>query len=240
MVIKRVETKLYRLPLSHPMTDAGHGVHTEFEVVITRLESDCGRCGCGYTYTIGRGGAAIAVLIECDLKPLLLGAKPMRIEQTWERMWRCLHYVGRGGLVAFAMSAVDIALWDLQGHIQGAPLWQLLGGFNSQVRAYAGGIDLQLDPDELVAQTRRNLEAGFRAIKIKIGRDKLSEDVARVRAGWQRLFRCNERAGLWQAQQPPPGYGGGRQPRNDPRRKAQPAGFRPLEARRSRTHPALG
>ena len=182
MVIKRVETKLYRLPLSHPMTDAGHGVHTEFEVVITRLESDCGRGGCGYTYTIGRGGAAIAALIERDIKPLLLGAEPMRIEQTWERMWRCLHYVGRGGLVAFAMSAVDIALWDLLGHIHGAPLWQLLGGFSGRARAYAGGIDLQLEPDELVAQTQRNLEAGFRAIKIKIGRDKLSEDIARVRA----------------------------------------------------------
>ena len=182
MEIRCLETKHYRLPLSHPMMDATHGVHTDFEVVIARLESECGSAGYGYTYTIGRGGAAIAALIECDLKPLLIGADTMRVEQTWERMWRCLHYVGRGGLVSFAMSAVDIALWDLRGQIDGAPLWKLLGGHSGDARAYAGGIDLQLDPGELVEQTRCNLQKGFRAIKIKVGRDKLSEDVARVRA----------------------------------------------------------
>ncbi len=182
MEIRCLETKHYRLPLSHPMMDATHGVHTDFEVVIARLESECGCVGYGYTYTIGRGGAAIAALIECDLKPLLIGADTMRVDQTWERMWRCLHYVGRGGLVSFAMSAVDIALWDLRGQIDGAPLWKLLGGHSGDARAYAGGIDLQLDPGELVEQTRCNLQKGFRAIKIKVGRDKLSEDVARVRA----------------------------------------------------------
>ena len=182
MALKRVDSKLYRLPLSHPMTDASHGVHTEFEVALVRLESDCGAQGCGYTYTIGRGGAAILALIERELKPLLLAADPMRIERTWDDMWRCLHYVGRGGLAAFAMSAVDIALWDLRGVMQAQPLWKLLGGYSGQARAYAGGIDLQLDPDELVEQTRRNLEAGFRAIKIKVGRDSLREDLARVAA----------------------------------------------------------
>lgn len=164
------------------MTDATHGVHTDFEVVIVRLESDCGHCGYGYTYTVGRGGASIATLIQRDLGPLLVGADVWRIEQAWERMWRCLHYVGRGGLVSFAISAVDIALWDLRGQIEAAPLWKLLGGHSGRARPYAGGIDLQLDPDEMVEQTRRNLRKGFRAIKIKVGRDKLSEDVERLRA----------------------------------------------------------
>ena len=182
MVIRSIDTAHYRLPLSHPMMDATHGAHTEFEVVIVKIESDCGRIGCGYTYTIGRGGAAITALIEHDLKPILMGLDAMRIEQAWARMWQCLHYVGRGGLASFAMSAVDIALWDLLGQIRGEPLWKLLGGYSNQASAYAGGIDLQLEPDELVEQTRANLEKGFRAIKIKVGRDKLAEDVARVRA----------------------------------------------------------
>ena len=182
MIISRVESKHFLLPLSHPMTDATHGKMTEFEVVVVRLESECGHVGCGYTYTIGRGGAAIRALIERDLSPLLVGAEADRIEEIWDRMWRCAHYIGRGGLVSFAMSAVDIALWDLRGQIQGVALWQLLGGFSPEVRAYAGGIDLQLGPDDLVEQTRRNLEAGFRAIKIKVGRARLSEDVERVRA----------------------------------------------------------
>ncbi len=182
MIIKAVETKHYLLPLSHPMTDASHGVMTHFEVVLVKLETDSGLAGYGYTYTIGCGGAAIRSLIERDLKPLLLGAEANRIEGIWERMWWRLHYIGRGGLVSFAISAVDIALWDLRGKREKLPLWQLLGGYSRAVRAYAGGIDLQLGPDELVEQTRRNLQSGFRAIKIKVGRAKLSEDVERVRA----------------------------------------------------------
>lgn len=182
MIIKRVDTRHYILPLSHPMTDATHGVMTHFEVILAELETEYGRIGYGYTYTIGCGGTAIKALIERDLRPLLIGADATRIEQIWERMWRCMHYVGRGGLVSFAMSALDIALWDLKGKREGLPLWKLLGGYSSRVRAYAGGIDLQLDPDEMVEQTRCNLQKGFRAIKIKAGRDKLSEDVERLRA----------------------------------------------------------
>ena len=182
MIIRRVDSKHFLLPLSHPMTDATHGKMTEFEVVLVRLESDCGHVGCGYTYTIGRGGAAIRALIERDLRPLLEGAEVNRIEQVWDLMWRCTHYIGRGGLVSFAMSAVDIAMWDLRGQIEGTALWRLLGGFSPEARAYAGGIDLQLGPDDLVEQTRRNLAAGFRAIKIKVGRARLSEDVERLRA----------------------------------------------------------
>jgi L-alanine-DL-glutamate epimerase-like enolase superfamily enzyme len=164
------------------MTDASHGVMTHFEVVLVKLQTDCGLAGRGYTYTIGYGGSAIRSLIDEAMKSILLGADANRIEEIWHRVWRRLHYVGRGGLVSFALSAVDIALWDLKAKREGLPLWKLLGGFTGDARAYAGGIDLQLGPDELVEQTRCNLQKGFRAIKIKVGRDKLSEDVERVRA----------------------------------------------------------
>ena len=128
MLIKDVETRHFLLPLSHPMTDATHGVHTNFEVIIVRIESECGLSGFGYTYTIGRGGAAIRSLVDRELRPILLGADAERIELIWERMWRGLHYIGRGGLVSFAMSAVDIAFWDLRGQQLKMPLWRLLRG----------------------------------------------------------------------------------------------------------------
>ena len=182
MIIEELETKHFHLPLTHHMTDASHGVMTHFEIVLVTLKTDCGLSGYGYTYTIGCGGAAIRSLIEADLRSVLLGADANCIEQIWDRMWWRLHYIGRGGLVAFAMSAVDIALWDLQGKRESQPLWKLLGGYSREVRAYAGGIDLQLGPDELMEQTRCNLRKGFRAIKIKVGRANLSEDVERVHA----------------------------------------------------------
>ena len=180
--ISCIETCHYRLPLTHPMTDASHGVMTHFEVILVKLQTESGLQGCGYTYTIGVGGSAIRALIDRDLKPILLDADADRIEQIWELMWRHTHYVGRGGLVSFAMAAVDIALWDIKGKKDNQPLWKLLGGYSGRAHAYAGGIDLQLGPEELVEQTRCNIDSGFRAIKMKVGRDNLSEDVARVRA----------------------------------------------------------
>ena len=180
--INAVEARHYRLPLTHPMSDAMHGEMTHFEVVMARIETDDGLQGLGYTYTIGLGGAAIHALIDRDLKPMLLGADAGRIEQLWETMWWRLHYIGRGGLVSFALAAVDIALWDLKGQRESEPLWRLLGGVSDRVQPYAGGIDLHLSQDALVAQTRANLDKGFRAIKIKVGRDNLREDVERVAA----------------------------------------------------------
>lgn len=182
MIIKDLETRRYRIPLTTPMTDAVHGEMTHFEVVMVRLEADNGLEGWGYTYTIGHGGIALQSLIECELKPILIGADPRRIEQLWEQMWWHLHYIGRGGLPVFAIAAVDIALWDMKGHKEGEPLWRLLGGCSGTARAYAGGIDLHLEMEGLLEQTRANLDREFRAIKMKVGRDYLSEDVERVAA----------------------------------------------------------
>src|SRR6202020_1939342 len=81
-----------------------------------------------------------------------------------------------------AMSAFDMALWDLKARRAKLPLWNFLGGFDPKVPCYAGGIDLDLPLDKLLAQTDGNLAKGFRAIKMKVGRKRLSEDVARVKA----------------------------------------------------------
>jgi len=182
MNIVSIATKHFRLPLTHPMTDAMHGNMTHFEVVMVQIETDQGLQGTGYTYTIGLGGEAIRSLIDKELKPMLIGTDPANISLLWEKMWWRLHYVGRGGLVSFAISAVDIALWDLKGRCENLPLWKLLGGYSGQAKAYAGGIDLQLSTEELLEQTQKNLEKGFRAIKMKVGCPNLREDVERVAA----------------------------------------------------------
>ena len=81
-----------------------------------------------------------------------------------------------------ALSALDIALWDLKARRAELPLWKFLGGHDARVPCYAGGIDLDLSVDDLIAQTDGNLERGFRAIKMKVGRKRLAEDVARIAA----------------------------------------------------------
>ncbi len=182
MTIAEVQADHYRIPLPVTLSDSTHGEISHFELVTLRVRDTEGAEGLGYTYTVGAGGAAIHALLARDLAPLLKGQEADRIEALWERMWWNLHYVGRGGPVCFAISAADTALWDLKARRQGTPLWRLLGGHDTKVKAYAGGIDLQFSLDQLLQQTTDNLDRGFRAIKMKVGRRRLSEDVSRVAA----------------------------------------------------------
>jgi L-alanine-DL-glutamate epimerase-like enolase superfamily enzyme len=182
MQIASLETALYRIQLPVPLSDSTHGTMTHFELVTVRLRDTDGVEGVGYTYTTGAGGAAVHALIDEGLRSVLVGAEADQIEALWHRMWWKLHYGGRGGSVSLAVSAADIALHDLKAHRLGTPLWRLLGGFDPAVPCYAGGIDLEFTLDALLKQTDDNLAKGFRAIKMKVGRARLSEDAERVAA----------------------------------------------------------
>ena len=167
------------------MTDASHGVMTQFlRSSWSSCKPNAGLVGHGYTYTIGCGGSAIQSLIDGDSEvQCLLGADANCIEAIWERMWWRLHYIGRGGLVSFAMSAVDIALWDLKGKARETAALETARRLLRPKRGpMLAALTWQLGPEELVEQTRCNLQKGFRAIKIKVGRANLSEDVERLRA----------------------------------------------------------
>src|SRR5262245_29734801 len=182
MPIETVTTGLYRIQLPVALSDSTHGTITHFELITVRLRDADGVEGVGYTYTVGAGGAAVHALIARDLTPLLAARDAERIEELWQAMWWALHYGGRGGAQALAISAVDIALWDLRAQRQNAPLWRALGGFDPRVPCYAGGIDLDFSVDALLRQTDENLSRGFGAIKMKVGRPSLSQDIERVRA----------------------------------------------------------
>ncbi len=155
MKIVDVRADHFRIPLPTVLSDATHGEITHFELITVRVRADSGVEGLGYTYTTGTGGAAIHALVVRDLTPILLQADPRRIDHLWENMWWRLHFVGRGGLAVFAISAVDIALWDLKGRSIGEPLWRMLGGSKNRVKAYAGGIDLQFTTGRCASRPRR-------------------------------------------------------------------------------------
>lgn len=180
--VAEVETGYYRVPLPEVLSDSTHGTMRAFELLTVRIRDADGGEGVGYTYTVGRNGAAVAATLERDLAEVLSGQDADLIEALWQRMWWATHYGGRGGPTVLAISAADIALWDLKAKRANTPLWRLLGGFDPAVPCYAGGIDLMLPLDRLLAQTDANLAKGFRAIKMKIGRDSLAEDCARVSA----------------------------------------------------------
>ena len=180
--IECVFTQLFRIPLRQVLNDAMHGDHTHFELITTTITLDNGETGTGYTYTGGVGGNAIAAMIKTDLAPWLIGKDARSIEQLNEAMFWHLHYVGRGGIASFAISAIDIALWDIRGKHLCKPLWKMAGGANDRCRAYCGGIDLSFSIDELLGNVDGYLQQGFNGVKIKVGKPELDEDVARVDA----------------------------------------------------------
>lgn len=182
MTIQSVRADHFMIPLPQVLTDSTHGTMTHFGLVTVRVTDDEGREGLGYTYTVNAGSMAVKDMITRDIIPLLQSEDGTCTEYLWRKMWRHLHFVGRGGVAAFAMAAVDIALWDLKARKCGMPLWRLLGGNDPKVRAYAGGIDLQMPIGGLLEQTKDNLAKGLQAIKMKVGRPNLREDMERVRA----------------------------------------------------------
>ena len=179
--IVNITTDLFRIPLPVTLTDATHGEMKEFDLITVQIRDSEGAEGIGYTYVGQSSATPICEIIE-SYKDLLIAEDADRIEYLWQKMWWELHYSGRGGPVSFAISVIDIALWDLKSRKQNQPLWKFLGGHDPKVQAYAGGIDLYFTIDELLDQTQRNLNNGFRAIKMKVGRKHLSEDVERVTA----------------------------------------------------------
>jgi L-alanine-DL-glutamate epimerase-like enolase superfamily enzyme len=177
-----IEPGFYRIPLPTVLTDSMHGEMRAFELNTVRLRDADGAEGTGYTYTVGRNGAAIDAILTREMPEIFAGEEADHIERLWQKAWWALHYGGRGGPTVLAISAFDMALWDLKARRAGLPLWNFLGGFDPKVPCYAGGIDLDLPLDDLLRQTDGNLAKGFRAIKMKVGRERLGEDVTRVKA----------------------------------------------------------
>lgn len=180
--IQDVRVRIFDVPLDEVLSDAKHGDHTHFELITATVILDNGAEGTGYTYTGGKGGRAIVAMIEHDLKPFLIGKDASAVENLYEAMQWHVHYVARGGIASFAISAVDIALWDIRGKSRGEPLWQMAGGANDKCRAYCGGIDLNFPLPKLLDSVQGYLDRGFNAVKIKIGQPTLNEDIERIRA----------------------------------------------------------
>ncbi len=138
MKIQSVQARLFNVPLPFVMADAKHGDHHFFQLVTATVTLEDGSTGTGYTYTGGKGGHAIAAMITHDMAPALVGADGTDIAARYDQMEWHLHYVARGGIASFAVSAVDIALWDLKGKREARPLWQMAGGAGKTCRAYRG------------------------------------------------------------------------------------------------------
>lgn len=180
--IKSVDVRLFQVPLAEVLVDAMHGDHHFFELVTVTIKLSDGLEGTGYTYTGGKGGHAIEAMVKHDLAPFLIGKDATSIEGLYEAMQLHMHYVARGGIASFAISAIDIALWDLRGKRTGQSLLKMAGGSAPTCKAYCGGIDLNFPLPKLLDSIQSYMDRGFRAVKIKIGQPDLKDDIERIAA----------------------------------------------------------
>src|SRR5919199_6703348 len=182
MKITRAEAYLCDLAVERPRTDAIQAFIRQ-ETIFVELETDDGVQGTGYSYTIGTGGRAVLQLLRVDLLHRLIGEDALRIEAIWQKLFWATHGTAVGAITSLALAAIDIALWDVRGKALGQPLWLLAGGASPRVPLYdTEGGWLQLSPDELVAGANETVAAGFRGVKIKVGKPDPQEDLERLRA----------------------------------------------------------
>jgi L-alanine-DL-glutamate epimerase-like enolase superfamily enzyme len=157
----------------------------QMPVVVARVMTDAGIDGVGHTFSITREFQRSLTAMVRELGELIVGEDPRRVEHLFSRMIYPSNFVGPGGLLNIAATALDIALWDILGKDTGQPLWRLLGGHSDRVKTYQSSIAVGSKPDVLQRQAADLVAQGHRAIKIRphAERDmRVEQVVARVRA----------------------------------------------------------
>lgn len=149
---------------------------TPWNPVCIRINTDEGICGFGEA-GLCYGNANHAAFGCCvDFAELIIGMDPMRIEAIWDKLHRSTFWgMGGGGVIFAAMSAIDIALWDIKGKALGVPVYQLLGGkTNNKLRAYASQIQFDWGkechnlskPEEYAEAARKAMAEGYTCVKV--------------------------------------------------------------------------
>ena len=170
-----------KVPLERPIASA-LGTYEHIDVVHVLMETEDGPTGTGMTMALGgEGGSAIVPYIRNELAPLAVGQDALAPEALWQRMWGPNKARMRAGLGMYALSAVDIACWDVLGKVAGLPLQQLLGGFQNPVPVYGSGGWHTLSDEELLEECQGFASQGITAYKFKIGTSRDEERIGLLR-----------------------------------------------------------
>ena len=165
--IDRVEVFRVSVPLLEPQVVFGAAVMTAREFVIARAYA-AGQCGTGFGFTRGAAADRIA---EQQIVPFVVDQPLGSIRQIWNQVRQSVNFVGEIGHFARALSAVDIALWDLLAKTLNVPLWRLIGGVSAQVPciAIAGYYRPGDSLTPLKQEAERLMTAGYNRLKIPFG-----------------------------------------------------------------------
>jgi L-alanine-DL-glutamate epimerase-like enolase superfamily enzyme len=173
--IERLLVGAYRIPTEAPESDATFAWDAT-TLVLVQVHAGAEK-GLGYSYTAN----AAAVLVQEVLAPSVLGARAFDVAGCWQRMLASVRNIGRCGLCATAISAVDTALWDLKARLLGVSVLDLLGAERDSIDVYGSGGFTSYDQSQLCSQLNGWVTAGIARVKMKVGRHP-ETDVARVSA----------------------------------------------------------
>src|SRR3954462_11173235 len=169
MKIASLETGIVLLPNDEPLAGFSENPNAKSPIVWLRLRTDDGIEGLGVCYF---GGAITRTLKHAvdELVALIIGDDPLRVEAIAQKLRNAAGSAGPGGILMMAMSAIDVALWGIQGKALNLPLWKLLGGGRDRIRTYASGaLRRGLKLDEAVTAAGRLREKGYRQTKMQLG-----------------------------------------------------------------------
>jgi L-rhamnonate dehydratase len=181
-------------PLNVPLHISLAGIErtSSLEACFVEVETDGGMTGHGLA-AITRE-TVIAEIVNRVIAPAIKGEDPLANELIWDKLYWALMPRGQTGLAAQALSAVDIAFWDIRGKAFGQPVWRLLGGARQRVPLYATFGFNFFDREQLAAAAKLWVSQGYRRLKMVVGHEALrrretrpmmeviQEDAARVRA----------------------------------------------------------
>jgi L-alanine-DL-glutamate epimerase-like enolase superfamily enzyme len=168
----------FGIPVDGPDGREEDGTLSWSSTTIVLVEAHAGGCtGLGYTY----GEVSVAALVSSKLAPVVAGLDALAPPAAWRSMFAQLRNAGQPGIGAMAVSAVDIALWDLKARLLGLPLYQVLPAFRDQVPVYGSGGFTNYPLSRLAAQASSWAASGIPRMKIKTSRDP-SADPERLSA----------------------------------------------------------
>jgi L-alanine-DL-glutamate epimerase-like enolase superfamily enzyme len=182
--VDRVDVSVYTVPTDEPESD-GTFAWDSTSIVVVQISAG-GTTGLGYTY----GPRAVAVLVEDLLAPTLVGSDPFTY--LWAEMDGALRNAGRPGIGSMAISACDVALWDLRARLEDVSLVNALADQHDEVPLYGSGGFTSYTNERLAEQLGSWVDEGFSRVKMKIGRepdrDPSRLDTARQAIGDAALF----------------------------------------------------
>jgi L-alanine-DL-glutamate epimerase-like enolase superfamily enzyme len=183
MKIKTIDVRVLKVPLDQPYTAAGRAVGANWHVM-AEVTTEDGVSGFGYIVALNQMFIGTVAAAARELAPLLTGMSVAEPEAAWKKLARAGDWVGPGGLLHYAIAPLDIAIWDAFGKTLGQPVSRLLGGARDRLPVYASdGFWYSLSLDELAASAQRAYDAGFRAVKLRVGNEAQPErEAARVHA----------------------------------------------------------